>query len=108
MSDITRKDDLIKEKCADVLITLQNIASTNYRSAYNLPFYMDKAKEIERIDGTTKALGIVGITKALSELEDIWKHPRKYKNIIHVLNAVYESSEAVKRNNIVEQNRKEC
>ena len=82
------KDYLIKEKCADVLITLQNIASTNYRSAYNLPFYMDKAKEIERTDGITKALG---------ELEDIWKHPRKYKNIIHLLNAVCESSEAVKQ-----------
>ena len=92
MSDITSnqkpKDYLIKEKCADVLITLQDIASTNYRSAYNLPFYMDKAKEIERTDG---------ITKALSELEDIWKHPRKYKNVIHLLNAVCESSEAVKK-----------
>ena len=88
MSDITRKDYLIKEKCADMLITLQDIASTNYRSAYNLPFYMDKAKEIERTDG---------ITKALSELEDIWKHPRKYKNVIHLLNAVCESSEAVKK-----------
>lgn len=103
MSDATNnnsaKDYLIQERCADVLITLQNIASTNYRSAYNLPFYMDKAKEIEKMDS---------ITKALSELEDIWKHPRKYKNLIHLLNAVYESSEAVKRNNIVEQNRKEC
>lgn len=93
------KDYLIEEKCADVLSSLQNIASTNYRSAYNLPFYIDKAKEIEKMDGIIKALG---------ELEDIWKHPRKYKNIIHLLNAVYESSEAVKRNNIVEQNRKEC
>lgn len=92
------KDYLIKEKCADVLFSLQKIASTNYRSAYNLPFYIDKAKEIERTDGI----------KAFSELEDIWKHPRKYKNIIHLLNAVCESSEAVKRNNIVEQNRKEC
>lgn len=82
------KDYLIKEKCADVLICLQNIASKNYRSAVNVPFYMDKAKEIERTDG---------ITKALSELEDIWKHPRKYKNVIHLLNAVYESSEAVKK-----------
>lgn len=103
MSDTTNnksaKDYLIQERCADVLITLQNIASTNYRSAYNLPFYMDKAKEIEKTDD---------ITKALSELEDIWKHPRKYKNLIHILNAVCESSEAVKRNNIVEQNRKEC
>ena len=77
------KDDLLlREKCADVLICLQNIASKNYRSAVNVPFYMDKAKEIERID-------------ALSELEDIWKHPRKYKNVIHLLNAVCESSEAV-------------
>ena len=92
MSDDTNnksaKDYLIKERCADVLITLQNIASTNYRSAYNLPFYMDKAKEIEKTDSITKALG---------ELEDIWKHPRKYKNIIHLLNAVCESSEAVKQ-----------
>ena len=71
-----------------MLICLQNIASINYRSAYNLPFYKDKAKEIERTDG---------ITKALSELEDIWKHPRKYKNVIHLLNAVCESSEAVKK-----------
>lgn len=97
MSDTTNnksaKDYLIKEKCADVLICLQNIASKNYRSAVNVPFYMDKAKEIERMDGITKALG---------ELEDIWKHPRKYKNVIHLLNAVCESSEAVKRNNIVE------
>lgn len=103
MSDTTSnqkpKDYLIQERCADVLITLQDIASTNYRSAYNLPFYMDKAKEIERTGD---------VWKALSELEDIWKHPRKYKNIIHLLNAVCESSEAVKRNNIVEQNRKEC
>ena len=83
------KDDLLlREKCANVLICLQNIASKNYRSAYNLPFYMDKAKEIERTDS---------ITKALSELEDIWKHPRKYKNVIHLLNAVCESSEAVKK-----------
>lgn len=81
------KDDLLlREKCADVLISLQNIASKNYRSAVNVPFYMDKAKEIERTDD---------ITKALSELEDIWKHPRKYKNVIHLLNAVCESSEAV-------------
>ena len=77
------KDDLLlQEKCADVLICLQNIASKNYRSAVNVPFYMDKAKEIEGTD-------------ALSELEDIWKHPRKYKNVIHLLNAVCESSEAV-------------
>ena len=92
MSDTTNnkstKDYLIQDRCADVLITLQNIASTNYRSAYNLPFYMDKAKEIEKTDS---------ITKALSELEDIWKHPRKYKNIIHLLNAVCESSETVKQ-----------
>lgn len=81
------KDYLIKEKCADVLICLQNIASKNYRSAVNVPFYMDKAKEIERTD----------YNKALSELEDIWKHPRKYKNVIHLLNAVCESSEAVKK-----------
>lgn len=81
------KDDLLlREKCADVLICLQSIASKNYRSAVNVPFYRDKAKEIERIDS---------ITKALSELEDIWKHPRKYKNVIHLLNAVCESSEAV-------------
>ena len=79
------KDDLLlREKCADVLICLQNIASKNYHSAVNVPFYMDKAKEIERMDA-----------KALSELEDIWKHPRKYKNVIHLLNAVCESSEAV-------------
>ena len=79
------KDDLLlREKCADVLICLQNIASKNYRSAVNVPFYMDKAKEIERMDALV-----------LSELEDIWKHPRKYKNVIHLLNAVCESSEAV-------------
>ena len=83
------KDDLLlQEKCADVLICLQNIASKNYRSAVNVPFYMDKAKEIESMDC---------ITKALSELEDIWKHPRKYKNVIHLLNAVCESSEAVNK-----------
>jgi hypothetical protein len=91
MSDTTNnksaKDYLIKEKCADVLICLQNIASKNYRSAVNMPFYMDKAKEIERTN----------YTKALGELEDIWKHPRKYKNVIHLLNAVCESSEAVKK-----------
>ena len=81
------KDDLLlREKCADVLICLQNIASKNYRSAVNVPFYMDKAKEIERTGS---------IWKALNELEDIWKHPRKYKNVIHLLNAVCESSEAV-------------
>ena len=79
------KDDLLlREKCADVLICLQDIASKNYRSAVNVPFYMDKAKEIERMDAL-----------ALSELEDIWKHPRKYKNVIHLLNAVCESSETV-------------
>lgn len=82
-----KDDSLLREKCADVLICLQNIASKNYRSAVNVPFYMDKAKEIEWIGGI----------KALSELEDIWKHPRKYKNVIHLLNAVYESSEAVKK-----------
>ena len=81
-----RDDLLLREKCADVLICLQNIASKNYRSAVNVPFYMDKAKEIERTDS---------IWKALSELEDIWKHPRMYKNVIHLLNAVCESSEAV-------------
>ena len=81
-----RDDLLLREKCADVLICLQNIASKNYRSAVNVPFYMDKAKEIERTGSTWKAL---------SELEDIWKHPRKYKNVIHLLNAVCESSEAV-------------
>ena len=92
MSDTTNNkstkdylDYLIEETCANVLFSLQNIASVNYRSAYNLPFYMDKAKEIEEIERT----------KALSELEDIWKHPRKYKNVIHLLNAVCESSEAV-------------
>ena len=79
-----RDDLLLREKCADVLICLQNIASKNYRSAVNVPFYMDKAKEIESTD-------------ALRELEDIWKHPRKYKNVIHLLNAVCESSEAVKK-----------
>lgn len=92
MSDTTNnkstKDYLIQERCADILITLQNIASKNYRSAVNMPFYIDKAKEIERTDG---------ITKALSELEDIWKHPRKYKNVIHLLNAIWESSEAVEQ-----------
>ena len=102
MSDITSnqkpKDYLVKEKCADVLITLQDIASTNYRSTCNLPFYMDKAKEIEKFDF---------VSQALSELEDIYKHPRKYENIIHLLNAVCESHEAMKEI-IVEQNRKEC
>lgn len=42
-----KKDDLLlREKCANVLICLQNIASKNYRSAVNVPFYMDKAKKL--------------------------------------------------------------
>ena len=82
------KDDLLlKEKCAKVLICLQNIASKNYRSAVNVPFYIDKAKEVERLY----------LTQELNELMDIYKHPRKYKNIIHLLNEVYESNEAVKQ-----------
>ena len=82
------KDDLLlQEKCANVLICLQDIASKNYRSAVNVPFYMDKAKEIERLD----------LVQELNELMDICGHSRKYKNIIHLLNEVYESNEAVKQ-----------
>ena len=82
------KDDLLlREKCAKVLICLQNIISKNYRSAVNVPFYMDKAKEIERLD----------LVQELNELMDICGHSRKYKNIIHLLNEVYESVEAVKQ-----------
>ena len=83
-----QKDDLLlQEKCANVLICLQNIASKNYRSAVNVPFYMDKAKEVERLY----------LTQEFDELMDICGHPRKYKNIIHLLNEVYESVEAVKQ-----------
>ena len=82
------KDDLLlREKCADVLICLQNIASKNYRSAVNVPFYMDKAKEIEQLD----------LLQELDELMDIYRHSRKYKNIIHLLNEVYESVELEKQ-----------
>ena len=82
------KDDLLlQEKCAKVLICLQNIASKNYRSAVNVPFYIDKAKEVERLD----------LTQELNELMDICGHSRKYKNIIHLLNEVYESVEAEKQ-----------
>ena len=82
------KDDLLlREKCANVLICLQNITSKNYRSAVNVPFYMDKAKEIERLD----------LIQELNELMDICGHSRKYKNIIHLLNEVYESVEAEKQ-----------
>ena len=82
------KDDLLlQEKCAKILICLQNIASKNYRSAVNVPFYMDKAKEVERLY----------LTQELNELMDICGHSRKYKNIIHLLNEVYESVEAVKQ-----------
>lgn len=82
------KDDLLlQEKCAEVLICLQNIASKNYRSAVNVPFYMDKAKEVERLD----------LVQELNELMDICGHSRKYKNIIRLLNEVYESNEAVKQ-----------
>lgn len=89
------KDDLLlQEKCADVLICLQNIASKNYRSAVNVPFYMDKAKEIEQLD----------LSQELNELIDICGHSRKYKNIIHLLNEVYESSEAVKGCDTREEN----
>ena len=85
------KDDLLlQDKCANVLICLQNIASKNYRSAVNVPFYMDKAKEIERLD-------LVQELSELSELMDICGHSRKYKNIIHLLNEVCESVEAVKQ-----------
>ena len=48
---------------------------------------MDKAKEVERLS----------LTQELNELMDICGHSRKYKNIIHLLNEVYESSEAVKQ-----------
>ena len=78
-----KDDSLLQEKCANVLICLQNIASKNYRSA----FYMDKAKEVERLD----------LVQELNEFMDICGHSRKYKNIIHLLNEVYESSEAVKQ-----------
>lgn len=82
------KDDLLlRDKCAKVLICLQNIASKNYRSAVNVPFYMDKAKEIEQLD----------LLQELNELMDICGHSRKYKNIIHLLNEVYESVEAEKQ-----------
>ena len=53
------KDDLLlRDKCAKVLICLQNIASKNYRSAVNVPFYMDKAKEIEQLDLLQEISGI--------------------------------------------------
>ena len=82
------KDDLLlQDKCAKVLICLQNIASKNYRSAVNAPFYMDKAKEIERLD----------LVQELNEFVDICGHSRKYKNIIHLLNEVYESVELEKQ-----------
>lgn len=76
-------DLLLREKCEDMLICLQNIASKNYRSAVNVPFYMDKAKEVEQLD----------LSQALNEFMDICGHSRKYKNIIHLLNEVYESVE---------------
>ena len=82
-----KNDSLLRDKCANVLICLQNIASKNYRSAVNVPFYMDKAKEVERLS----------LTQELNELMDICGHSRKYKNIIHLLNEVYESNEAVKQ-----------
>ena len=82
-----KDDSLLQEKCANVLICLQNIASKNYRSAVNVPFYMDKAKEIERLD----------LVQELNELMDICGHSRKYKNIIHLLNEVYESVELEKQ-----------
>ena len=82
-----KDDSLLQEKCANVLICLQNIASKNYRSAVNVPFYMDKAKEVERLD----------LVQELNELMDFCGHSRKYKNIIHLLNEVYESVEAVKQ-----------
>ena len=82
-----KDDSLLQEKCANVLICLQDIASKNYRSAVNVPFYMDKAKEVERLS----------LTQELNELMDICGHSRKYKNITHLLNEVYESSEAVKQ-----------
>ena len=82
-----RDDLLLREKCADVLICLQNIASKNYRSSVNVPFYMDKAKEIEQLN----------LSQELNEFMDICGHSRKYKNIIHLLNEVYESVEAEKQ-----------
>ena len=82
-----KDDSLLQEKCANVLICLQNIASKNYRSAVNVQFYMDKAKEIEHLD----------LVQELNELMDICGHSKKYKNIIHLLNEVYESNEAVKQ-----------
>ena len=88
------RDDLLRDKCAKVLICLQNIASKNYRSAVNVPFYMDKAKEIEQLD----------LLQELNEFMDICGHSRKYKNIIHLLNEVYESSEAVKGCDTREEN----
>jgi len=82
------KDDLLlRDKCAKVLICLQNIASKNYRSAVNVPFYIDKAKEIERLD----------LVQELNEFMDICGHSRKYKNIIHLLSEVYESVELEKQ-----------
>lgn len=82
------KDDLLlREKCAKVLICLQDIASKNYRSAVNVPFYIDKAIGIERLS----------LAQELSEFMDICGHSRKYKNIIHLLNEVYESVEAEKQ-----------
>ena len=82
------KDDLLlQDKCANVLICLQNIASKNYRSAVNVSFYMDKAKEVEHLD----------LVQELNELMDICGHSRKYKNIIHLLNEVYESVELEKQ-----------
>ena len=78
---------VLQEKCAKVLICLQNIASKNYRSAVNVPFYMDKAKEVEHLD----------LVQELNEFMDICGHSRKYKNIIHLLNEVYESVEAEKQ-----------
>ena len=75
------KDDLLlQDKCAEVLICLQNIASKNYRSAVNVPFYMDKAKEIEQLD----------LLQELNEFMDICGHSRKYKNIIRILRLVNE------------------
>ena len=82
-----KDDSLLQDKCANVLICLQNIASKNYRSAVNVPFYMDKAKEVEWLD----------LVQELNELMDICGHSRKYKNIIHLLNEVYESVEAEKQ-----------
>lgn len=82
------KDNLLlQDKCANVLICLQDIVSKNYRSAVNVPFYMDKAKEIEQLD----------LVQELNELMDICGHSRKYKNIIHLLNEVYESVELEKQ-----------